>query len=316
MKTTAKNIALGLDIRTSKFEPSDYISWSLDPIVRLLRGFTRVYLVVRPPYEMPLADRRKAAKSWKDGIAKWRQATRPGFTVKVIYDVTNLGDGPCRDWALGIRFAMEDGVQRIVYLPCVDAAEIQPEASRNALLQQFVDAAIADDADLVLGNYEAYTRVPTKNEKDVICFVPQYAARGEERHDIRKRLLEQSAIAAMVAEFPQAMNSFFELRADSQHDPHPRTGFFGCSRPLLEDFAFYRGAMNPLAGSMQLLLHVLVRNLAEENKFTIREHFVGGMEQDEEKLDHVSMAIQRLRDVFVVQWERAYWNWKCPGLAL
>lgn len=312
MKTT-----LCLDYRGD--DPREYIEKMFSGILVRLSGFDRVCLFIRPPRGSDLKKRLEREVAWGKAVAEWRERVgRVPFDIDLFYDVWSTLGGPCDDWWKNIWRAFQvHASDRIVYFP-VDALDVQATSSdsREALLQRFLNAAGESGVDLALGNYETFTESPTDSPADSTFFVPENLTGGQRRRDIRKNLLETASIAAMVACFPKTMADYFAFRTDASHGPHPRTGFFGMSRALFSDFAAKRGGMQPLAGTVHVLLHALVETRRKPNAFKIVEHFIGEIKQDAESFDHYSMPHQFLRDRFVVEDERAYWNWKDPKFDL
>ena len=183
-------------------------------------------------------------------------------------------------------------------------------------IQEFINEANQKDIDLLLGTYEA--RTDTSGAIDDIFLLPRSKAVTNSRQDIRKNLLEELTVVELWSAFPMSMSWFCKQRTDPTHKPVPRTGFFGLSRRLFQEFIDRprRPTMIPWAGTVQLLLCAVIRTRECKQKYKVAEKFVGKLKQSPEAFSEYGLAHQRERIAYTIADERHYWSRQIPNMVL
>jgi hypothetical protein len=308
--------ALLLDTRSSS--PTGYIERVLDPAIAHLRGFDLLQLLIHAE-NVSLKQRQGKEGAWRAAVAQWGDSDKLECVANVFYDVYGVPTGPCEDWFKNIWLAFQDpNIDRIVYLPIDVKDMIPPPTPRkpDERLQRFIDEANSVQVDLMLGTYDVTT--PTSDAKDDTFLTKPDRAGGGSRSGIRKNYLEYFTIMTLWSQFPQTMSWFCNQRTDPERKPVPRTGFFGLSRRLYEEFTSRprRWTMAPWAGTVQLLLCAAIRTREKKESYEVGEWYVGELTQDAEPFSAYPAAHQVERIAYVIADERHYWSRLLPSLRL
>lgn len=305
-------------------DPNVYIEEFLDPIIKRLVGFNQIRILTYGTENVSFADQQEKDNNWQGAIGAWGVLNKRD--VKVLpYDARGFSpSGPCEVWFKNMCLAFgDDSVDHIVYFPWDITYMVLNNQGRCQNLQAFIDQVNAGDIDLLLGTYEAATDVVEARQRNVEnCFLVETtkavaewnAGSKRRRTDIPKNFLEDFTILELCTEFPKSMKWFYQQRIDSEHKPKPRTGFFGLSRHLFEEFASrpYRPTMMPWAGTVQLLICAAVRTLEGKKTFQVDERFISGLEEPPLSFDDYRVAHQRERIAYVIADERHYWTRQRP----
>jgi len=309
-------------------DPNTYVGNVLDPIIKRLSRFSKLQILTYGTENITYAEQQEKDANWQGVVGSWGYQNQVNAEV-LPYDPRGFSaSGPCEVWFKNMWLVFEKkDVDGLLYFPYDITYIVSTNQGRCQTLQAFIDQFNGGTVDLLLGTYEASTDVVEARQRNIEnCFlvettkaITQWNAGGKRRRtDIPKNFLEDFTVLELCSAFPKSMKWFSQQRSDSEHKPKPRTGFFGLSRRLFEEFASrpYRSTMMPWAGTVQLLICAAVRTLEGKKTFQVDERFISGLEEPPLSFDDYRVAHQRERITYVITDERHYWTRLLPQVTL